>query len=41
MIKDLVPFPGREVAYRRKFLGNREENLFMGSFLLKHHIWCR
>jgi putative methyltransferase (TIGR04325 family) len=32
VIKDLLPFPGREAAYRRKFLDNREENLFMGSF---------
>ena len=32
MIKDLLPFPGREAAYRRKFLDNREENLFMGTF---------
>jgi hypothetical protein len=32
MIKDLVPFPGREVAYRRKFLENREEHLFHGLF---------
>ena len=32
MIRELLPFPGREEAYRRKFLENREENLFMGSF---------
>jgi hypothetical protein len=40
MLSSLLPPSVREAAYRRKFLENREENLFMGSFLLKHHTWC-
>jgi putative methyltransferase (TIGR04325 family) len=32
MLVDLLPSSVREAAYRRKFLDNREENLFMGSF---------
>jgi hypothetical protein len=32
MLSSLLPPSVREAAYRRKFLDNREENLFMGSF---------
>ncbi len=32
MLTSLLPPSVREAAYRRKFLENREENLFMGSF---------
>ncbi|MDM0107465.1 TIGR04325 family methyltransferase [Variovorax sp. J22R24] len=32
MLSSLMPSSVREAAYRRKFLENREENLFMGSF---------
>ncbi|MGJ7509334.1 TIGR04325 family methyltransferase [Variovorax sp. GT1P44] len=32
MLSSLLPSSVREAAYRRKFLENREENLFMGSF---------
>jgi putative methyltransferase (TIGR04325 family) len=32
MLSSLLPPSVREAAYRRKFLENREENLFMGSF---------
>ncbi|RZL89748.1 MAG: methyltransferase, TIGR04325 family [Variovorax sp.] len=32
MLSSLLPLSVREAAYRRKFLENREENLFMGSF---------
>lgn len=32
MFSSLLPSSVREAAYRRKFLDNREENLFMGSF---------
>jgi len=32
MLSTLMPASIREAAYRRKFLDNREENLFMGSF---------
>jgi putative methyltransferase (TIGR04325 family) len=32
MLSSLLPSSVREAAYRRKFLDNREENLFMGSF---------
>ncbi len=32
MLSNLLPSSVRESAYRRKFLDNREENLFMGSF---------
>lgn len=32
MLSSLLPVSVRESAYRRKFLDNRDENLFMGSF---------
>ncbi|MBB3638055.1 TIGR04325 family methyltransferase [Variovorax atrisoli] len=32
MLNSLLQFPARESAYRRKFLNNTDENLFMGSF---------
>jgi putative methyltransferase (TIGR04325 family) len=32
MLSDLLPSLSRESAYRRKFLNNQDENLFMGSF---------
>ncbi|MDB5731233.1 MAG: hypothetical protein JWQ03_1128 [Variovorax sp.] len=32
MLENLLPVSLREATYRRKFLENREENLFMGSF---------
>ncbi|WP_454903302.1 TIGR04325 family methyltransferase [Variovorax gossypii] len=32
MLSSLLQFPPRESAYRRKFLNNQDENLFMGSF---------
>ena len=32
LVHSLLPSAIRESAYRRKFLDNREENLFMGSF---------
>ncbi len=32
MFSSLLPASVRESAYRKKFLDNREENLFMGSF---------
>lgn len=32
MFSSLLPSSMRESAYRKKFLDNREENLFMGSF---------
>ncbi|MBU1443432.1 MAG: methyltransferase, TIGR04325 family, partial [Gammaproteobacteria bacterium] len=32
MLSSLLPASVKESAYRRKFLDNREENLFMGSF---------
>lgn len=32
MLSSLLPSSVREAAYRKKFLNNREENLFMGSF---------
>ncbi|RYF66330.1 MAG: methyltransferase, TIGR04325 family [Comamonadaceae bacterium] len=32
MFSSLLPSSVRESAYRKKFLDNREENLFMGSF---------
>ena len=32
MLSSLLPSSFHEAAYRRKFLENREENLFMGSF---------
>ena len=32
MLANLLPSSVREAAYRRKFLDNREEHLFMGSF---------
>ncbi|WP_077000068.1 TIGR04325 family methyltransferase [Variovorax sp. KK3] len=32
MLSNLMPASVREAAYRRKFLENRDENLFMGSF---------
>jgi len=32
MLMNLLPLPVRKAAHRRKFLHNREENLFMGSF---------
>ncbi|OUM00450.1 methyltransferase, TIGR04325 family [Variovorax sp. JS1663] len=32
LVSHLVPTTIRESSYRRKFLENREENLFMGSF---------
>lgn len=32
MLSSLLPFSVREAAYRRKFLDNCEENLFLGSF---------
>ena len=32
MLSSLLQFPPRESAYKRKFLNNTDENLFMGSF---------
>ena len=32
MLSSLLPFSVREAVYRRKFLDNREESLFLGSF---------
>jgi len=32
MLNSLLQFPARESAYKRKFLNNTDENLFMGSF---------
>jgi len=32
MLSSLLQFPPRESAYKRKFLNNQDENLFMGSF---------
>jgi putative methyltransferase (TIGR04325 family) len=32
MLSSLLPYSVREAAYRRRFLGNRQENLFLGSF---------